>query len=570
METHTPFTEAIRVLILSGHRLVRCTLPELLRQEGFEVVATEDTVAAAVRAAAATCPDVALLSNRVPDGTGIEACRALREAAPATRCIIMTTYDDQKALRATALADAAGCVPQSPRTGPLAEALRRVAAGERLHSPEAAMATARSREAHSPLEGAPGPEQAIWALMLQGRTNSQISAELDLPHEAFTAGLAALLARLGYRPSPHPRDSTPEEEPPDPPRPTGRHPVRANRLPGCASQKRLVAGPDARQPHRLSARYEAVLCSRRSLGDVPGAALRHPSCIRVARTIERTTILAPAFAHGPGVRHSGRGNRACRHSRQPGISRCRGPARARPGQPPGTRPSAAHSGGATVPAGWTSTNWSAYAPPRRPRQHPSPTSGLVDPPHGDETEEQKHRLLRGLDRPRRAAHGWSDIVTPPPTDQRRRRAMPDPGGWVAATCMGGGPCGGGPRPAHPSGPAASGAVAPLQEHSTIAPRVDRVMKLSSGQTVLGCHRAPWGEAGRLAHEWGPPVKSSGSPGEGGQMDPCELHHVHSNWIEVETPAPSLGAEPERVYKCTKPSCGWTYRHPSIREGEQGG
>jgi DNA-binding NarL/FixJ family response regulator len=153
---------------------------------------------------------VALLSNRVADGTGIEACRALREAAPATRCIIMTTYDDRKALRAAALADAAGCIPLSPRPGTLAEAIRKVAAGERLHSPEAAAAIARSGDAHALLEGAPEPERTIWSLILHGWTNTQITTELALPREAFCTHLSALLDRLGYRPAPNPEHPGPQ------------------------------------------------------------------------------------------------------------------------------------------------------------------------------------------------------------------------------------------------------------------------------------------------------------------------------------------------------------------------
>jgi hypothetical protein len=49
------------------------------------------------------------------------------------------------------------------------------------------------------------------------------------------------------------------------------------------------------------------------------------------------------------------------------------------------------------------------------------------------------------------------------------------------------------------------------------------------------------------------------------MDPYELHHVHGNWIEAEMLRASPGAEPERVYTCTKPGCGWTFRRPPLRE-----
>ena len=50
----------------------------------------------------------------------------------------------------------------------------------------------------------PELERAIWSLLLEGRTNSQIATELALPHETFCTSLSSLLARLGYRPAPQP------------------------------------------------------------------------------------------------------------------------------------------------------------------------------------------------------------------------------------------------------------------------------------------------------------------------------------------------------------------------------
>ncbi|AMM34758.1 LuxR family transcriptional regulator (plasmid) [Sinomonas atrocyanea] len=194
---------AISVFILSSHDLLRRTLSELLGEEGFDIVGEEGTVAAAVPAAARTAPHVALLSNRLTDGTGIEACRALREAAPRTRCIILTTYDEQKALRSAALAGAAGYLLQSPRAPRLIDAIRRVAAGEQLHAPEAARAVLQSPSTCALLKGATEHERAVWSLIVQGRTNTEIRNQLALTPEAFCACLSALLAKLGYRPAPH-------------------------------------------------------------------------------------------------------------------------------------------------------------------------------------------------------------------------------------------------------------------------------------------------------------------------------------------------------------------------------
>jgi DNA-binding NarL/FixJ family response regulator len=202
----------LRVFILSGHELVRHALTDLLLQEGIDVVGDEATVTAAVPAVVASGPDIALLSNRLVDGTGIEACRALRDAAPTTRCLVMTTYDEPKAQRAAALAGAAGYVPQSARPQPLLDAVRRVAAGDRLCSRAAAHATLLTLRTCRDLAGASRQERAIWSLIVHGRTNSEIMTELALPPEAFSTHLSALLDRLGYRPAPPVAEYRPDQQ----------------------------------------------------------------------------------------------------------------------------------------------------------------------------------------------------------------------------------------------------------------------------------------------------------------------------------------------------------------------
>jgi DNA-binding NarL/FixJ family response regulator len=173
----------------------------LLRDEGFDVLGEADSIASALRTAPELAPEVALIENRLPDGTAIEACRALRSASPRTRCVILTTYEEEKALRSLVLSDAAGYVPHSARTAGLLEAVRRAAAGVTLHSWDAARA-ARAALASEAVLGATAVEKAILALMLEGMTDLQIAEELGLPPGILGGHLSSLLAKLGYRPTP--------------------------------------------------------------------------------------------------------------------------------------------------------------------------------------------------------------------------------------------------------------------------------------------------------------------------------------------------------------------------------
>ena len=81
-----------RVLIVDDHEVVREGLRALLnRREGMEVVGQAGTVADAIAEAARMEPDVIVMDVRLPDGSGIEACRAIREARPETRVIMLTS-----------------------------------------------------------------------------------------------------------------------------------------------------------------------------------------------------------------------------------------------------------------------------------------------------------------------------------------------------------------------------------------------------------------------------------------------------------------------------------------------
>ena len=94
----------IRVFILDDHELVRRGLQELLEGEGFAVVGSSGSAVEATRRIPALHPDVCVLDARLPDGTGIEVCRDVRSVDPSLNCIILTSFDDEQALRGAVLA----------------------------------------------------------------------------------------------------------------------------------------------------------------------------------------------------------------------------------------------------------------------------------------------------------------------------------------------------------------------------------------------------------------------------------------------------------------------------------
>ena len=113
-------SSGIRVFLLDDHEVVRQGLRALLESAGDIVVVGESGLAAEATARIpALRPDVAVLDARLPDGSGIEVCRAVRAVDPTINALILTSYDDDEALFAAIMAGASGYVLKEiarPRT----------------------------------------------------------------------------------------------------------------------------------------------------------------------------------------------------------------------------------------------------------------------------------------------------------------------------------------------------------------------------------------------------------------------------------------------------------------------
>src|SRR3954471_16746129 len=97
----------IRVFLLDDHEIVRRGLADLLSSApDIEVVGEASTAAQALARIPACRPHVAVLDARLPDGSGIDVCRDVRSRHPETRCLILTSYDDDDALFSAVMAGA--------------------------------------------------------------------------------------------------------------------------------------------------------------------------------------------------------------------------------------------------------------------------------------------------------------------------------------------------------------------------------------------------------------------------------------------------------------------------------
>jgi two-component system, NarL family, response regulator DevR len=192
----------IRVVICDDHEVVREGLRGLIgRQEGMKVVAGAGTVAEAVEAAARTEPDVVIMDVRLPDGSGVEACRTIREVRPETRVIMLTSYADDDALFASIIAGASGYLLKQTRGQAVVDAIVSVAAGRSLLDPEVTgkvLERVRSSRAEDPaIASLSEQERKVLEGLAEGHTNREIAEKLFLSEKTVKNYVSRILDKLG-------------------------------------------------------------------------------------------------------------------------------------------------------------------------------------------------------------------------------------------------------------------------------------------------------------------------------------------------------------------------------------
>jgi len=197
--------KTIKILLVDDHEVVRMGLRTLLdKRPGFAIVGEAGAVGEAVAAAAQLEPDVVVMDIRLPDGTGVDACREIRAARPETRVIMLTSFADEEAVYGSIMAGAAGYMLKQTRGQSLAEAIERVARGESLLDPSVTnkvlerMRALASGEADE-LATLTAQERKILAAIAEGKTNKEIAEEVFLSDKTVKNYVSSILSKLNLR-----------------------------------------------------------------------------------------------------------------------------------------------------------------------------------------------------------------------------------------------------------------------------------------------------------------------------------------------------------------------------------
>jgi DNA-binding NarL/FixJ family response regulator len=191
----------LRVLLVDDHEVVRQGLKALLdADDGIHVVGEAGTAAEAVRRVGYDNPEIVVMDVRLPDGSGVDACREIRSRWPDVKVLMLTSYADEEALVAAIMAGAAGYVLKRIDSHELLRSIERVGRGESLLDPEMTerlFRKIRGEAEEDPLLARLSPqERRILDLISEGMTNREIADELYLAEKTVKNYVSNLLGKL--------------------------------------------------------------------------------------------------------------------------------------------------------------------------------------------------------------------------------------------------------------------------------------------------------------------------------------------------------------------------------------
>jgi len=196
-------SETIRVILADDHVLVREGIRQFLEEtDDIVVVAEANNGAEAVQLVQEVQPDVAVLDIQMPEVTGIEATRRIKQRFPGVHILILTAHDDDPYIRALLRSGADGYVLKTATSEELVKAVRDVHHGLTALSPAVATTVVRQMTQQRPpgaedqVEVLTGREIDVLRLAAQGMTNREIGQELTISHRTVQGHLANVYEKL--------------------------------------------------------------------------------------------------------------------------------------------------------------------------------------------------------------------------------------------------------------------------------------------------------------------------------------------------------------------------------------
>lgn len=203
-DSPTPNTDAVTVMVVDDHPIWRRAVGRDLEDAGFRVVAEADGVGAAGRRAGAVRPDVVLMDMSLSDGTGTEATRAVLEASPETRVLVLSASSERDDVLGAVKAGASGYLVKSASPTELVDAVNATADGQAVFTPGLAglVLGEYRRMSVTPDAGDQAPptltdrETEVLRYVAKGLSAKQIARRLTISHRTVENHVQATLRKL--------------------------------------------------------------------------------------------------------------------------------------------------------------------------------------------------------------------------------------------------------------------------------------------------------------------------------------------------------------------------------------
>jgi len=195
-------------MIVDDHALFRRGLEMVLEGEpDIDLVGQASDGEEAVEKAAESLPDVVLMDIRMPRSNGIEACRAVKEAAPSAKIVILTISDEEEDLFEAIRAGASGYLLKDIPLDEVADTVRAVHGGQSLINPSMAgkllteFAALARRDDEERAQEVPAPrlterEMQVLKLVARGMNNRDIAKDLFISENTVKNHVRNILEKL--------------------------------------------------------------------------------------------------------------------------------------------------------------------------------------------------------------------------------------------------------------------------------------------------------------------------------------------------------------------------------------
>lgn len=191
---------ALKVLIVDDHRMFAESLARLLADEpGMSVVGSSPTAEDALALADRHRPDVILVDYQLPGMDGTDLARQLKQIDPQVQVVMLTGFSDDRVLLDAIEAGCSGFLTKEQAADEVAEAIRAVASGEALISPELLSRLLPQLHLRNRQPGADltDRERELLTYLARGLTNRAIASELFLSVNTIRNYVQAILNKLG-------------------------------------------------------------------------------------------------------------------------------------------------------------------------------------------------------------------------------------------------------------------------------------------------------------------------------------------------------------------------------------